>query len=51
MLLLQEENLREIIAFPKNSNAQDILMGAPGPVTELQLRETHIRIRGEEPTK
>jgi aspartyl-tRNA synthetase len=45
MLLLGEENIRECIAFPKNSSAQDVLMGAPGPVTEAQLRETHIRIR------
>ena len=45
MLLLGEDNIREIIAFPKNSSAQDVLMGAPGPVTETQLRETHIRIR------
>jgi aspartyl-tRNA synthetase len=45
MLLLGEENIREIIAFPKNSAAQDTLMGAPGAVTETQLRETHIKIR------
>ena len=45
MLLLGEENLREVIAFPMNSNAQDILMGAPGYVTETQLREAHIKIR------
>ena len=45
MLLTGEENIREVIAFPMNSNAQDLLMGAPGEVTELQLRETHIRIR------
>ena len=47
MLLLGEENIREIIAFPKNSNAQDVLMGAPGMVTEIQLREAHIRIRDD----
>ena len=47
MLLLGEENIREIIAFPKNSSAQDVLMGAPNAVTELQLRETHIRVRSE----
>ena len=45
MLLLGEENIREVIAFPMTSNAQDLLMGAPGTVTEMQLRETHIRIR------
>jgi aspartyl-tRNA synthetase len=47
MLLLDEENIREVIAFPKNSAAQDVLMGAPGPVAEAQLREAHIRVRGE----
>ena len=45
MLLTDEKNIREVIAFPMNQNAQDLLMGAPGTVTEMQLRETHIRIR------
>lgn len=45
MLLTGEENIREVIAFPMTSNAQDLLMGAPCTVTELQLRETHIKIR------
>ena len=45
MLLAEEENLREIIAFPMNSNAQDLLMQAPGEVSEQQLREAHIRLR------
>jgi aspartyl-tRNA synthetase len=45
MLLTGQENIREIIAFPMNSNAQDLLLGAPGEVTELQLREAHIKIR------
>jgi aspartyl-tRNA synthetase len=45
MLLAGEETLREVIAFPLNSNAQDYLMGAPGEVTEMQLREANIRIR------
>jgi aspartyl-tRNA synthetase len=45
MLLLGEENVRETIAFPLNSNAQDILLGAPGEVSELQLREVHVKIR------
>ena len=45
MLLTNQENLREIIAFPMNSNAQDVLMGTPGTVTEQQLREVHIKIR------
>ena len=46
MLLTEQENIREIIPFPMNANAQDLLLGAPGPVTELQLREAHIKIRG-----
>ena len=45
MLLKDEENIREVIAFPMNSNAQDVLMGAPNVVTEQQLREVHIKIR------
>jgi aspartyl-tRNA synthetase len=45
MLLLGEENIREVVAFPMNSNAQDLLMGAPAPVTEQQLREAHIKLR------
>ncbi|MDR0915055.1 MAG: aspartate--tRNA ligase [Oscillospiraceae bacterium] len=45
MLLLEEESIREVIAFPMNSNAQDILLGAPNEVTEQQLREVHIKIR------
>ena len=42
MILRGEENIREVIAFPMNGNAQDLLCGAPGEVTEQQLRETHI---------
>jgi len=45
MLLTDEKNIREVTAFPMTSTAQDLLMGAPGPVTELQLREAHIKIR------
>jgi len=45
MLLKGEDNIREVIAFPMNGNAQDLLCGAPGEVTEMQLRETHIKIR------
>ena len=45
MLLKDEENIREVIAFPMNSNAQDMLLGAPTEVTEQQLREVHIKIR------
>jgi aspartyl-tRNA synthetase len=45
MLLTGDENIREVTAFPMNSSAQDLLMGAPSPVTEHQLREVHIRLR------
>ena len=45
MLLRNEENIREVIPFPMNGNAQDVMCGAPGEVTEMQLRETHIKIR------
>ena len=43
MLLAQEPNIREVIAFPMTQNAEDLLMRAPSPVTEKQLRELHIR--------
>lgn len=45
MLLTGEENIREVIAFPMNSSGQDLLMGAPAPVTLQQLREAHIKLR------
>lgn len=45
MLLRDEENIREIIPFPMNGNAQDLMCGAPGEVTEQQLREVHIKVR------
>lgn len=45
MLLTNEENIREIIPFPMNGNAQDMMCGAPGEVTEQQLREVHIKVR------
>jgi aspartyl-tRNA synthetase len=44
MLLAQEPNLREVIAFPMTQNAEDLLMNAPSPVSEKQLRELHIRL-------
>jgi aspartyl-tRNA synthetase len=44
MLLAQEPNLREVIAFPMTQSAEDLLMNAPSPVTEKQLRELHIRV-------
>ena len=45
MLLREEENIREIIPFPMSGTAQDLMCGAPGEVTEQQLREVHIKIR------
>ena len=45
MLLRNEDNIREIIPFPMNGNAQDLMCGAPGEVTEQQLREVHIKVR------
>ncbi|MFR2534205.1 MAG: aspartate--tRNA ligase [Clostridia bacterium] len=44
MLLANEENLREVIAFPKNKKARDLLMGAPSKVTKEQLDEVHIQV-------
>ena len=45
MLLRNEDNIREVIVFPMNGNAQDLMCGAPGEVTEQQLREVHIKVR------
>ena len=45
MLLRNEDNIREVIAFPMNGNAQDLMCGAPGEGTEQQLREVHIKVR------
>ena len=45
MLLRNEDNIREVIAFPMNGNAQDLMCGAPGIVSETQLREAHIKVR------
>ena len=45
MLIAGEETIRDVIAFPLNGNAQDLMMGAPGEVTEQQLREVHIKVR------
>lgn len=50
MLLADEPNIREVIAFPLTQKAQDLLMGAPGEVSEKQLRELHLQIK-HPPTK
>jgi aspartyl-tRNA synthetase len=44
MLLADEPNIREVIAFPMNQQAQDLLMGAPAPVSPERLREIHVRV-------
>ena len=44
MLLAEEPNLREVIAFPMTQNAEDLLMNAPAPVSDKQLRELHIQV-------
>lgn len=48
MLIADEENLREVIAFPKNKKARDLLMRAPSNVTEQQLKDVHIKLDLEE---
>ncbi|MCL1922183.1 MAG: aspartate--tRNA ligase [Kiritimatiellaeota bacterium] len=48
MLLAGEDNIREVIAFPMNQKAQDLMMNAPSDVTEKQLRELHIKVRGKD---
>jgi len=58
MMLAHEENIREVVAFPMNQRAQDLMMNAPNEVTEKQLRELHIKvnlpkkheIKAEDPT-
>jgi aspartyl-tRNA synthetase len=44
MLLADEPNLREVVLFPMNQRAEDLMMGAPSPVSPKQLRELNIRI-------
>ncbi|MGN1299701.1 MAG: aspartate--tRNA ligase [Candidatus Scatovivens sp.] len=44
MLLANEDNIREVIAFPKNKKARDLLMRAPSAVTEKQLKDVHIKL-------
>ena len=51
MLIANEPTIREVIAFPLNSKAQDLLMGAPGYVTDAQLRDVHIKIDVKEKDK
>jgi aspartyl-tRNA synthetase len=44
MLLAGEPNIREVVLFPMNQRAEDLMMGAPGEVSAKQLRELHIRV-------
>jgi aspartyl-tRNA synthetase len=44
MLLADEPNIREVITFPMNQKAEDLMMGAPAPATPKQLRELSIRV-------
>ncbi|MEX2425468.1 MAG: aspartate--tRNA ligase [Thermomicrobiaceae bacterium] len=44
MLLAGEQNIREVIAFPKNQSGQDLLMGAPSPIEDAQLNELHLQL-------
>ena len=44
MLLLDEENIREVVPFPLSANGSDMMMGCPSEISEKQLREAHIKI-------
>ncbi len=48
MIILDEPNIREVIAFPLNGRAMDLMMGAPSEVSEKQLRDVHVNIRRSE---
>ena len=50
MMLAEQENLREVVAFPMNQQAEDLLMQAPSSVSNAQLRELHIRLNLPTPT-
>ena len=49
MLLADEPNIRETIAFPLNGNAQDLMMGAPTELEESRLKELHLSVRKPQP--
>jgi aspartyl-tRNA synthetase len=51
MLLADEPNIREVIAFPKNQAARDLMADAPSPVEERQLRELHLKIENSQEKK
>jgi len=50
-LMTGSESIRDVIAFPKTQRGQDMLVGAPSPVTEQQLRDLHIRVRASDALK
>ncbi|MFW5960082.1 MAG: amino acid--tRNA ligase-related protein, partial [Chitinivibrionales bacterium] len=45
MLIAGSPNIRDVIAFPMNQRAQDLMMNAPAEVSEQQMRDLHIRVR------
>ena len=49
MLLAGEHNIREVMAFPKTQQAEDLTFGAPSPISEQQLTELHLRLADDEP--
>ncbi|HEC90923.1 MAG TPA: aspartate--tRNA ligase, partial [Alphaproteobacteria bacterium] len=51
MLLADEPNIREVIAFPMNQQAQDLLMGSPAEVEPERLRDLHIKLKPPKETK
>jgi aspartyl-tRNA synthetase len=51
MLLADEPNIREVVLFPMNQQAQDLMMQAPSEVTMKQLRELHIRVVAPQESK
>ena len=50
-ILAGQSNIREVVLFPMNQQAEDLLMGAPSEVTAKQLRELHIKIRPSNPSE
>ena len=48
MLLAEETSIREVIAFPKNKKARDLMVNAPSKISEEQLKELHIMVIDEE---